>query len=182
MNRLPFLPLMVLLFLAGCQTAPQYSNPNQYSATGPVISAIEADITANRLTRPTGNNAMEKIHRLELISPNDPLAEKYREKIARQLVKLGQKAFLDKKYYRAKVLALRALDVSPAYPDAGYILDAIREAQKPLSAPVSSGLPTEIVDIEQVSAPASVGIITVTVPDVQGTVEDLAPITTEQID
>ena len=158
-------PLVALLILAGCQTAPQ--SHHLHTPTGPVIAGIEADISANRLTRPTGHNALEKIQRLELISPNNPAAEKYRKRVANQLVALGQKAFVDQKYYRAKLLAVRALEIIPDYPEAGFILDAVREAQKPGSKP---RVVTETVKIEEVEAPASVGIITVTIPDIQGTV------------
>ena len=158
-------PLVVLLFLAGCQTAPQ--SHNLHTPTGPVIAGIEADIAANRLTRPTGHNALEKIRRLELISPNNPTAKQYREKVASQLVTLGQKAFVDQKYYRAKLLAVRALEIIPDYPEAGFILDAVREAQKPGSR---HQVATETVKIEEVETPASVGIMTVTIPDIQETV------------
>ncbi len=159
---------MALLLLAGCQTTSQSKSAhNLFSPTGPVVTAIEKDIAANRLTRPTGNNALEKINRLSLIAPGDSRIDAYRVRVSNRLVQLGQKAFLDKKYYRAKLLALRALKISREHAEAGYILDAIREAEKPLQTQI---LATETVIIEEVDAPTSVGIITVTIPDLQGTV------------
>ncbi|WP_087109588.1 hypothetical protein [Parendozoicomonas haliclonae] len=159
--------------LAGCQSQPRKDASLEiYSPAGPVVAAIEADIAANRLTRPTGNNALEKIHRLSLIAPGDARIEQYKDEVAVQLVKLGQQAFLDKKYERARLLALRALKISPETPEAGFILDAVTEARKPTGRRTT---PSETIVIEEVEAPESVGIITVTVPSLESTT-----LTTEQ--
>ncbi|MTI14940.1 hypothetical protein [Sansalvadorimonas verongulae] len=169
MKQFLFLPALALLLLTGCQTAPQPVKTSLHTPTGPVVAGIEADIAANRLTRPTGHNALEKIQRLELISPHSPAIGTYREQVAQQLVALGQKAFIQQKYDRAKLLAVRALKVLPDYPEAGFILDAVREAQKPTSRPRRE---TMTVEIEEVASSPSVGVITVTVPELQGTIEE----------
>ena len=158
-------PLLALLILGGCQTTP--SSHDLHSPAGPVISAIETDIAANRLTRPTGNNAMEKIERLALIAPGDPRIETYKNDVVQQLVNLGQQAFLDGKNDQAKVLAFRALKIEPDNADAGYILDAVRESERPLSVRTQE---SKKVRIEEVETPSSVGITTVDIPDIQNTV------------
>ena len=147
-TRQPFLllPLLVLALITGCQTDSQL-----YSPTGPVIAAIETDLAANRLTRPTGNNAMEKIDRLALIAPDDPRIQEYRNQVTVQLISLGQKAFVDGRLYRAKLLALRAMEIDPHNAEAGYILNAVAEANRPAQLNEAGQFqPTEPVAIEQV--------------------------------
>ncbi len=121
--------ILGLALLCGNQNSLANSGTkNIYSPTGPVIAAIKADITANRLTRPTGNNAMENIHRLGLIAPGDPRIRSYKDKVAAKLISLGEQALQENKHDQAKILALRALKVAPHYAEADFILNTVREA------------------------------------------------------
>ncbi len=167
---LALLALISLFTLGGCQSTSPTKDTSEYdiySPSGPVIHAIQKDIAANRLTRPTGNNALEKIQRLKLINPNSPAIDEYETKIARKLVSLGQKAFLDNNYDQAKILAVRALEIKPDLADAGYILDAVREAEMPLESHPEGVHTLETVQIEKVEETSSVNVITVTIPDLQ---------------
>ena len=125
---------LVILILAGCQSAPRDPEeglPNNiYSPTGPVVLAIEKDIEAGRLSRPIGNNATEKLHRLTVIDPNDANITRLRDKIALRLTTFGQRAFRKENYGLTIQLAQRALAVAPEHADALALLDAAQEAQQ----------------------------------------------------
>ena len=155
-RQLLLLPVLAFVLLAGCQTISQLNNP-----TAEVVSAIESNLAANRLTVPEGNNAMEKIDQLAALSPNDPRIAKYRKQVVKKLINLGQKEFLEGDLYRAKQMAFRALEIHPDNAEAGFILTAIAEASRPVQ------LETESFEVEEVDESATVDIITITVPDLE---------------
>ena len=121
------------LLLAGCQSSsmPPTGLPTDiHSPTGPVVLAIKNDIQAGRLSRPIGNNATEKLHRLTVIDPKDANIPQFSNEIALRLVTLGQKAYIKKEYGLASQHTQRALAVAPEHAKALALLDAIRKAQK----------------------------------------------------
>lgn len=125
---------LVILILTGCQSAPKDPEeglPNDiYSPTGPVVLAIEKDIEAGRLSRPIGNNATEKLHRLTVIDSNDANIARLRDKIALRLTASGQQAFRKENYGLAIQLAQQALAVASEHADAIVLLDAAQKAQE----------------------------------------------------
>ncbi|MCL6268481.1 hypothetical protein M3P05_00760 [Sansalvadorimonas sp. 2012CJ34-2] len=160
-NQRLLLPVLALILLAGCQAIPQHNDP-----VAELVSAIESNLAVNRLTLPEGDNAMEKIDQLATLSPNDPRIAKYRSRVVKKLVTIGQKEFLEGDLYRAKQMAFRALEINPDSAEAGYILTAIAEASRPVQ------LETGTFEVETVDESGSVDIITVTVPDLDTIVSE----------
>lgn len=167
-KQLLLLSALIIILLTGCQT-----NQVLTTAENPLYRAIEVDLAANRLTKPTDNNAMEKVDHLAATSPDDPRIAQYRSRITDKLVILGQQAFLNGHLNRARQLAFRAIEITPDHEEAGYILAAVAEASQPTQLNNEGKLvPTESFEIETVeeSESAEVNIISVIAPDLDSEV------------
>ncbi|PIE41355.1 MAG: hypothetical protein CSA49_03850 [Gammaproteobacteria bacterium] len=98
------IPLVVALILSGCQTTGLWqSNSSSQQSTAQQSSAgnkqpavkltlkqlIERDLAANRLSKPNGNNAIEKIERLREQSPGDTDIKRFEKSIINRYLALA---------------------------------------------------------------------------------------------
>ena len=75
-----------------------------YAETDPesLLSQIDADITAKRLSSPPGNNAMEKIFLFKSLTPYDQRITSRVEKVGEFYVGMANKAIGKKQYGKAQ--------------------------------------------------------------------------------
>ncbi|RRJ82561.1 hypothetical protein [Aestuariirhabdus litorea] len=107
--RLTLLALITLGALIGC-AGPSTRAPDNTAAPRPpsLTELIEQDISANRLTTPSDNNALDKVERL----PNPDQKKHYRQLIADRYVQLAERALQRNRYIRASGYAVKAGEIS----------------------------------------------------------------------
>ena len=102
------IPISMALILSGCETMPEFwkldgdAEPLQTKTIQEPVKTeqpvklslkqlIEKDVAANRLSKPSGNNAIEKIERLRKQSPNDPDIKRYERSVIKRYASLADK-------------------------------------------------------------------------------------------
>lgn len=78
-----------------------------------LLSAAKSDLRAERLTRPAGDNALEKFRAALLIDPDNAEAKNGLEEIITSYASLVDKALLEQRFTEAEKLIDRAKGISP---------------------------------------------------------------------
>ncbi|MBF0454483.1 MAG: hypothetical protein HQL72_06650 [Magnetococcales bacterium] len=93
--------------------ALKQAQAEQARAFQAILSTVDGDIQSNRLSRPAGNNALEKLQSILDIDPEFEAAKQGMIRVAEKYVILAEGAVLKKQWARAELLLSKARSIHP---------------------------------------------------------------------
>lgn len=95
-----------------------------------LLSNIDSDIAAKRLSNPAGNNAIEKIWQFKALAPYDQRINSRAYKVGEVYVTLGNKSLAAKKYSQAQIYLDKAWMLAYLTPGLDSAQDALDKVYK----------------------------------------------------